>query len=322
MSNHRNKLLSILVVILIIGTISPASFPFSEITTQSFSMSDLPSDQVPLRRVAIVAPDSTSYIDEYAYMATIPTSVFYHNDIQYISPLIYGEGSQSENWLLEDWNEYLATDGGTTQAFAVGDFSESYITSIQHQLGVKVYPRITGTGAADIAAKIATSEWSSSNAAVLAVIEESFTTPSLITGSATHTFEGQASELFEFSGIANYSAPSTMNFTPPAWAGWIEGAFNWTTNDIITHQLYDPNGEIVDYSVYIQVYFSRHPAYVVTPIPLNFWLPRTVDGTWSMELTRDSALPAVHTPIDADVFYHPGHIETVTVPENARWFNY
>jgi hypothetical protein len=322
MPNHKNKLLSILAVILILGTVSSSStFVTSIDKTQSYLTSDLPSVQVPLRRVAVVAPDSNSFIDEYAFMAAVPTSVFYHNDTQYISPLIYSDESQSERWLLEDWAEYLATDGGITQAFAVGDFSESHITSLQHQMGVKVYPRISGFSAADIAAKIATSEWSATSEAVLAVIDESFTTPPPITGSSTHTFEGQASELAEFSGIANYSAPSTMNFTPPAWAGWIEGAFNWTTNDIITHKLYDPNGEIVDYSVYIQVYWSRNPSTVVAPVPLNFWMPKTSDGTWSMELTRQSPLPTVNTNMEADVVYHPGHIVTTTVPDGARWFN-
>ncbi|MFW9839773.1 MAG: hypothetical protein ACFFES_02640, partial [Candidatus Thorarchaeota archaeon] len=322
---HRNKLLSILALVLILGAINPISLPFRNVsiddTARSYFTSDLPSIQVPLRRVAVVAPDSNSYVDEYAYMATVPTAVFYHSGSQYISPLIYSSGSQSEGWLLEDWAEYLASDGGITQAFAVGDFSENYITSLQHRLGVKVYPRISGTSAADIAAKIATSEWSSSSTAVIAVIDESFSTPSPITGSSTHTFEGQASQLVEFSGIVDYSAPSTMNFTPPAWAGWIEGAFNWTTDDIITHQLYDPNGEIVDYSVFIQVLWSRNPSTVVSPVPLNFWIPRTLDGMWTMELTRASASPAINTDMEADVIYHPGHIVTATVPDGARWFN-
>ena len=70
--------------------------------TQSYTLSDLPSDQVPLRRVAVVAPDSNSYVDEYAYMATVPTSVFYHDDMQYISPLIYGDGSQTRDFIYID----------------------------------------------------------------------------------------------------------------------------------------------------------------------------------------------------------------------------
>jgi hypothetical protein len=326
MTSHRNKVLSVLAVVLILGTACPLSVPLMN-TLQtndspvSFLLGDVPSDQVPLRRVAFIAPDSNSYIDEFAYMATVPTSVFYHNDTQYISPLIYSEGSPSENWLLEDWSEYLETDGGLTQAFAVGDFSESYITSLQHNLGVKVYPRITGTTAADIAAKIAVSEWSTSSSAVLALVEENFNTPSNIVGSITHTFEDQTSELSEYSGSVNYGAPDSITFDPPSWAGWIEGAFNWTGTEIVTHQLIDANGEIVDYSIYNQVYYSRLPTYVDSPVPLNFWLPKTVDGTWTMNVTRDSAVPASPTIMNGDVIYHPGHTVSVNVPSGARWLN-
>jgi hypothetical protein len=323
MTSHRNKILSVLAVVLILGTISPLTVPFMNMTRPTgspmiFLPSDVPSDQVPLRRVALVAPDSNSYIDEFAYMAAVPTSVFYYNDRQYISPLIYSEGSQSEEWLLEDWSEYLATDGGITQAFAVGNFSESYISSIQHDLGVKVYPRVTGTSAADIAAKIAVSEWSTSSSAVLALVSENFDTPSDIVGSSTHTFENQASELSEFSGTVNYGIPSNINFTPPTWAGWIEGAFNWTGNEILTHELVDPNGEIVDYSVYNQIYFSRHPTYVASPVPLNFWIPKTVDGLWTMNVTRDTV---GSTSMNCDLISHPGHTASAYVPGEARWLN-
>ena len=320
MTNHRNKFLSVLTVALIIVSVGSITGPFMSFTQlnsspRPFLLSEVPSDQVPLRRVAFVAPNSNSYVDEFAYMATVPTSVFYYNDTQYISPLIYSEGSQSEEWLLEDWFQYLATDGGITQAFAVGDFSENYITSVQHDLGVKVYPRITGTSAADIAAKIAVSEWSTSSSVVLALVKENFSTSSDLVFSDSHTFENQASELSEFPGTVNYGVPSTINFTPPTWAGWIEGAFNWTGSEILTHELIDANGDIVDYSVYNQIYFSRHPLYVESPVPLNFWLPKTVDGLWTMNVTRESA---GSTSMNCDLISHPGHTVSAHVPAGAK----
>ncbi len=323
MTNHRNKILSVLAVILFVVSSGSTIGPFMSISQMNsspkpFLLSDVPSDQVPLRRVAFVAPNSNSYIDEFAYMATVPTSIFYYNSTQYISPLIYSEGSQSEDWLLEDWVEYLDGDGGITQAFAVGDFSQSYIANLQQTLGVKVYPRITGSSAADIAAKIAVSEWSNSSDAVIALAKEDFITPSTITGSVTHTFQDQESELSEFSGGVTYGAPSSIAFTPPSWAGWIEGAFNWTGSEILTHELIDANGAIVDYSVYTQIYFSRHPGYVQAPVPLNFWLPKTVDGEWTMNVTRESV---GSTTMNCEVLSHPGFTHTVSVPSDANWLN-
>jgi len=181
-----------------------------------------------------------------------------------------------------------------------------------------VYPRITGSSAADIAAKIAVSEWSDSSDAVIALAMEDFITPSTITGSVTHTFQDQESELSEFSGGVTYGAPSNISFTPPSWAGWIEGAFNWTGSEILTHELIDANGVIVDYSVYNQIYFSRHPGYVQAPVPLNFWLPKTVDGEWTMNVTRESL---GSTTMNCEVLSHPGFTHTVSVPSNANWLN-
>ncbi|MFW9794161.1 MAG: hypothetical protein ACFFEE_07665 [Candidatus Thorarchaeota archaeon] len=320
MTSYRIKLLSAFIVMLIVGSVLPRTTPFNSISrpdssSLEFLLGGVPSDQVPLRKIAFIAPDSNSYVDEFAYMATVPTSIFYYNDTQYISPLIYSEGSESEEWLLEDWSEYLQSDGGITQAFAVGNFSERYITNLQYDLGVKVYPRIVGSGAADIAAKIAASEWVSSNTAVIALLSEDFNTPTSITGSVTHTFQDQASELTEFSGLVVNGGPSMISFTPPTWAGWIEGAFNWTGSEILTHELIDPNGEIVDYSVYRQIYFSRHASYVASPVPLNFWLPKTADGEWMMNVTGEVLMD---TTMNCDLISHPGFSRTLSVPANAK----
>ena len=277
------------------------------------------SSQIPLRRLTIVAPDSNSYIDDFAYMSAIPTSVFNHNDAQYISPLIYTSGTESEAWLLEDWVEYTDIDGGLTQVMAIGDYSDSVLTNLQYDLGAKIYPRISGTSSADIAATIAVSEWRTSDTAVIALSKDSFDIGTPTIASATHTFETQVSQLSEFSGsVVDNLEPSSIHFTPPAWAGWIEGRFNWTGSEILTHELIDPSGTIVDYSVYNQIYFSRHPAYVASPVPLNFWVPVTSDGEWTMNITRNSAGT---TSMECEVVYHPGFTQTVAVPSGADWFN-
>jgi len=277
------------------------------------------SSQVPLRRLAIVSPDPNSYIDDFAYMSAIPTSVFNHNDTQYISPLIYTSGSESEKWLLEDWMEYTDIDGGLTQVMAIGDYAESILTNLQYDLGTKIYPRITGSSSADIAATIAVSEWRSSDVAIIALSKDTFSNPAPITGSATHILQNQASQLSEFGGsVIGNLAPSSITFTPPSWAGWIEGRFNWSDSEIFTHELIDPAGIIVDYSVYNQIYFSRHTGYVASPVPLNFWMPITSDGEWTMNITRYSLGT---TTMNCEVDYHPGFSQAVTVPSDAEWLN-
>ena len=322
MTISKNKALSVLFVVLILGAMAPFTATFNnsglDSNANDFVLSDLPANQIPLSRVAFVAPDPASYVDEFAYMSAVPTSIFYFNDTQFISPLIYSDGSESEQWLLEDWSGYLGHSDGVTQAVAIGDFSESYLTQLQHETGAKIYPRITGDSAASIASLLALNGWSTSPTVVVAPLKEEFNTPTLITGSASHTFQNQPSEVSEFGGTVTYGAPSSITFTPPTWAGWIEGRFNWTGNEILTHELVDPNGEVVDYSVWNQVYFSRQVGYVVSPVPLNFWFPKTVGGTWTMNISRDTSGT---TTMVNEVVSHPGYRQTVNVPANAKWFN-
>jgi hypothetical protein len=320
--NHRHAKISALMILFVLtgsaATIVIPTAPHTGVNAKHFTQSAT-GQQVPLRSIHFVAPDPTSYIDEFAYISAIPSSVFHENGTQYISPLIYSSGSNSENWFLEDWTKYLSTDGGLTQATAIGDFSDTYLTNLQYEIGKKIYPRITGTSSAEIAAKIAVSEWRSSDVAVVSLAKDDFSPGGIITGNASHTFLNDASQIDTFGGtVTGVTTPTSITFTPPTWAGWLEGSFNWTGNEILTHELIDPNGDIVDYSVYSQVYFSRHPAYVEKPVPLHFWLPKTIDGLWTMNITRDS--PG-STSMACTVQYDPGFTRTVSVPSNSKWLN-
>ncbi|MFX1560652.1 MAG: hypothetical protein ACFFBL_08685, partial [Promethearchaeota archaeon] len=57
---------------------------------------------------------------------------------------------------------------------------------------------------------------------------------------------------------------------------------------------------------------------VQAPVPLNFWLPKTTDGTWTMNITRDTSGT---TNMVNEVACHPGYTQTVAVPSNAKWLN-
>ena len=321
MSYQNGKILPPVILVLLLGSAfmpliaSPILSP--SLTTQFTPSSS--SNQVPLRRLTLVSPNSNSYIDDFAYMAAIPSSVFVHNDTQYISPLIYTSGTDSEGWLLDDWSEYTSLDGGLSQVMAIGDYADSTLTGFQYELGAKIYPRIDGATSADIASTIAVSEWRSSDTAVIALARDSFVTPSPISGSATYTFQNQETQTAEFGGsVTGTAVPTSITFTPPSWAGWLEGRFNWSDSQIFTHELIDPSGIIVDYSVFSQMYFSRHVGYVESPVPLNFWVPVTSTGEWTMNITR--YYPGT-TSMICEVDYHPGFSQQVTVPINAKWLN-
>ncbi|MGQ4911659.1 MAG: hypothetical protein ACP6KW_05760 [Candidatus Thorarchaeota archaeon] len=294
---------------------SPASRFSSVDPTPTVRLSSSYAVQRPLSRVAIVASDPDSFVDDFAYIATVPTGVFYDNGTQYVSPVVFSSGSDSEMWFVEDWAQYLETDGGITQGMVVGDIPQPLLVDLQDTLGTRLYPRITGSTAAEIAAKLAVSEWASSGTAVVALASDTFTQPSTESGSATHTLSGRESSTESFSGSASFGAPTSNNFTPPNWAVWMHGQFNWSGSEIMTHELISPSGEVVDYSVYTQMYFSRNPAYVSSPVPMQFWLPVTEYGVWTMNVTSDQTHT---TALDCKVTYHPGYRHTIDVPADAR----
>ena len=301
--------------------VTPQSIGYNTITStplQETALSSMPSDLIPMRRATFVAQDLTSYFDEFAYMAGIPNSVFLHGGSQYISPLIMASGSLSEEWFVGDWTDYMEPDGGPTQVIGVGDLSNSLVDDIQEMTGVQMYPRIMGSDSAEVAAQLAVMDWTSSNIAVFALAKDSFPAPSVTSGEADFTFRDAAMTSFTSNEVANYGSIANISFTPPSSAVWMEGTFDWTGADLHTHQLRDPNGAIVDYSVYSQVYFERNPSYVPSLVPLQFWYPMTLDGTWTMAIER---LSSGTTDLSCEVKFHPGFTQTVTVPADAQWFN-
>lgn len=297
--------------------------PSTEVTTLPFttkSISNVPDDPIPLSRISFVAEDPNSYFDEFSYIAAIPGSLFYSGGTQYISPLIYAAGTDSERWLLEDWTEYLLPDGGLSELVIIGDIPISEIKDIQEVTGTKAYPQITGGSSAEVAAKLAVKDWRSAGTVVLALAKDSFAIPTVTSGSASYSFNGVSISSYDTSVTIGSTIDTEISFTPPAGIGWMKGSFNWTGSEIFTHTLKDPLGRSVDYSVYRQVIFERNVAYVESPLPLYFWMPLTTSGEWNMileprsQITRDIA-------IDCSVTYFPGFSQSITVPHRSKWLN-
>ena len=144
---------------------------------------------VPMKRLTFVNMDKNSYLDDYAYLASIPTTVFYdkNTDQLFTSPLLYYEDKydveelkdrsldsrQGIDYFMEDWVSY----------------SEGYLdkmtlinvpkTKIDSDWSSKNYTSIEGTDPFDLASKIAENDWSYSNNAVVAVIQEEHQDPDM-----------------------------------------------------------------------------------------------------------------------------------------------
>ncbi|MHA1934448.1 MAG: C25 family cysteine peptidase [Candidatus Thorarchaeota archaeon] len=286
---------------------------------QDYYAASISENSTPMRKITLVSADPTSYTDEFAYIAAISESVFNQGGTQYISPLILSDGSESENWLIDDWVEYLDADGGLTQAISIGDFSQNEIMQFQDRLGVQIYPQLSSGTSAEIAALLALNDWRSSDMAVFAMSADNFDEPTVTSGEATYTF--QNAEVQRDTGSITVSSinPVNISFTPPAGAGWIDGNFSWSGIDVFTHELFSPSGEVVDYSVISQTYQERRYPYLPSLVPLYTWIPVLDTDEWRMVLQPEIITPPVS--VSYAIKYHPGFTRTISVPTDANWLN-
>jgi hypothetical protein len=130
------------IVILSLLCISSTNYSLIEPTifldkvSTPFQKSFISDDPIPLSKTTFVGYDPDGYIDDFAYIAAVPTSTFVHDGNQYISPLIHSTGSNSENWLVEDWTDYLSLDGGMKQVVLIGDFSATQIIPYNNRIHI------------------------------------------------------------------------------------------------------------------------------------------------------------------------------------------
>ncbi len=279
------------------------------------------SDLIPLRRLTIVEYDDSSYLDDFAYMAAVPTSVFVYNTTRYISPQLFYYNSDSQKWLLNDWSEYLSPDGGLSQLVIIGDLPLQTARELVKEFQVLPYPWIQGDSSASIAAKLALSEWSSSSIAVFALASDSLPENTVQRGVFTDVLQDvHTTEDTIPITIGSSDTLKEIVFSTSSSVGWIEGSINWTdpTNHYyFTHSLIDPHSYDIDYSMRIQTYWERFYPGLEAPVPLNFWLPSTAAGDWHLKIYP-------HPPLTGTLLLefvlkrHPGYTRTISVPEHAR----
>ena len=125
------------------------------------------SDIVPVRKVSFVYSDPSSYVDEYAFLASIPANVFRDNlGNIYVSPIIFGYPEASK-YLLEDWREYCNHWGGVVSLDFIGSYSEDFVDCMEDFLGVGGVFKIIADDPFEYATKIALDSWANSENVVI-----------------------------------------------------------------------------------------------------------------------------------------------------------
>jgi len=137
---------------------------------------------VPLKRVTFVNFDENTYLDDYAYLAAVPTAVFNSENKLFSFPLLfyqdeYHVSEYKENslnarvgidYFMEDWMSYCY---GQQDQITLINLPKN---KLDQNWDAKEYTIINADTPYDIASQIALQEWSYSDDAVVAVIQEQF----------------------------------------------------------------------------------------------------------------------------------------------------
>jgi hypothetical protein len=141
---------------------------------------------IPLKKAVFVDFIENGYLDDYAYLAAVPTSVFYdkNNEKIFTNPLLFYQeeyfptdekkralnARQGIDYFMEDWVSYCGHRLDQIVGINIDEGKLAEWPSIK-------YTAIEGKNPFEIAGKIALHDWSYSDDAVIAVIEEAFEKP-------------------------------------------------------------------------------------------------------------------------------------------------
>ncbi|MCX6664543.1 MAG: hypothetical protein NT038_00560 [Euryarchaeota archaeon] len=169
------------VFLMVISTIIPATIADTS-ATPGFDRGVSWKSMTPLKKVTFVNFDEESVLDDYAYLAAVPTAVFYDkNEKQiYSNPLLFYQDAyisdddeertlnarQGIDYFMEDWMSYC---GGYIDQMTLINVPKQNIDS---SWNAKNYSVIQGNTPEDIASSIALHDWSYAENAVVAVIND------------------------------------------------------------------------------------------------------------------------------------------------------
>ncbi len=148
-----------------------------------------------LKKATLVQYDENSLLDDYAYLSAVPTAVFKENEEFYAHPLLFYKDEykyeededrtfnprEGLDYFMED---YIGYSNGKLDQMTTINLPKNKVS----QWRANNYIEINGDNAYDIASKIAKQDFSYSDDAVLAVIQEYETAPSKTEGEISGEF--------------------------------------------------------------------------------------------------------------------------------------
>ena len=182
--HNLNVILAVIVIFTMVGgvVLPTVIADTSKIYVDGFERGVSWKPYIPLKRTTFVQLDEESYTDDYAYLAAVPTAVFYdkNKDQIFSNPLLFYQEEyfaekekertlnayQGIDYFMEDWMSYCK---GSLDQMTLINVPKSKLNG---NWGAKNYTTIDCTDPYNIASQIALHDWSYAKDAVIAVIEE------------------------------------------------------------------------------------------------------------------------------------------------------
>lgn len=188
--NYKNKqfkkIFSIALTIILLSTLLTTFFTSTSLADQrnnnpvGFDKGPSYTSVVPLKKTTFINYDENSYLDDYAFLASIPTAVFKDKETLYSNPLLFYTDQtnykgrektlnyrQGIDYLMEDWMGY--SNGLLDQLVTVNVDKKDV-----EQWNAREYKIIEGQDPYTLAKKIALNDWSFSDDIVVSVISDQF----------------------------------------------------------------------------------------------------------------------------------------------------
>ncbi len=298
---YKKTLISSFIVLAMLATVTiqPALADSSSTNVSPFEDGVTWMPFSPLKQTTFVKMDTESIVDDLAYLAAIPTTVFLDQDNEclYTSPLLFYEDMLTDethltqalnareglDYFMEDWMAYC---GGNLDEMTLIDMEKSDLSYTDWT--AKSYTELSGN-AYQIASELALEDWSFSDDVVLAVIDEEIENPEMPfenTTSGTLSYQTVRTEHFEVDQT-NEMYPVYNSFTVPENYRFMK-VRSWYPAFYLTAGLPGFEG-IINMSIPagdrdIQVYYKQ---------PSGEWMMAAITSEWNaqggMDIDKTSA---------------------------------
>jgi len=204
---YTNTITLLILSTLILGIFIPIGQAVDIDRIEPFEKGPSYKGVVPLKKTTFVGYNKNNFLDDYAYLAAVPTSVFSEDNVLYSHPLLFFEEEykykedkerslnayQGLDYFMQDWAEFCNNNFDQVTLINVDK------KDVEQWGNSREYKEITGDDPFDIANQIALNEWSYSDEAVIAVIEEDYKLPdNKINGVIKGTLSSCAKDSIDF----------------------------------------------------------------------------------------------------------------------------